>query len=89
MPASKDLSLEEREQRVYTRLGTYPALSKGQFLSFLFGNSAQIEVTLKSLVKQGLVRSRVVRSGRDIVELFYRADRAQYVEPFLDVLNEQ
>lgn len=80
-----DLTTKQREEKVLERLGTYPALSKGLFGNFFIGKGHEIETALKSLMSKGLVKSRVARTGRDIVELYYRTDRANLVEAFLDL----
>ena len=87
MPAERQLTPEEREQKVFERLGTYPALPRGFFSYFLIGKGHEIEAALKSLMRKGLIKSRVVRTGRDIVEMYYRVDRAQLVDAFFDLIQ--
>jgi len=85
MPADRQLTPKDREEKILERLGIYAILPRGLFGYFLIGNGQEIETALKSLMKQGKVKSRVERTGRDIVEVYYRADRAQLVEAFLDL----
>jgi len=78
-------SLSTVQNKVLQRLATYPVLSLALLegplkLQRYLQRGKSLREELSELVQLNLIQTAVVRSGRDIVTVYYRTDRADLVE---------